>query len=326
MANAKLVAQALSGHRYREGWLVCCPVTTHGRGRGDQNPSLSVTDNASGSLVVHCHAGCDWQDVRDALDNKGLLPPRAEEISSTHPQQSLTKHDALTSQQKLDHVHTIWRDAKPSTGTPVDRYLQALGITIPTPGTIKFSWLRHTPTNQTLPTMVAAIQNSTAEVIGISRTYLNPSGWDKAHVTTPRMLLGEIAGGAVRLSPAEDTVTLAEGIEDGLALTQITDTCVWATLGTSGFTNIELPSQIKRVILAPDNDEAGRSVINQSAERLYKRGLEVRVALPSPNKDWCDMLPDYEERAAICEFDGEVSKEIAERMAWAEVRGDPSWA
>ncbi len=66
--------------------------------------------------------------------------------------------------------------------------------------------------------MLAAIQNSAAEIIGISRTFLDPGGSGKADVQNSRMLLGRAAGGAVRLSAAGQTVTLVEGIEDGIKL------------------------------------------------------------------------------------------------------------
>lgn len=43
-----------------------CPVPGHGKGNGDRNPSLSVTDNM-GQALVYCHAGCAPEDIMDAL-------------------------------------------------------------------------------------------------------------------------------------------------------------------------------------------------------------------------------------------------------------------
>jgi phage/plasmid primase-like uncharacterized protein len=48
--------------------MACCPVTSHGQGRGDHNPSLSVTPAADGSALVHCFAGCSLGDILAALD------------------------------------------------------------------------------------------------------------------------------------------------------------------------------------------------------------------------------------------------------------------
>ncbi|GAA1119326.1 phage/plasmid primase, P4 family [Nesterenkonia jeotgali] len=47
-------------------WKACCPV------HDDSNPSLSITEKADGTVLAHCFAGCDQQDVRSAL---GLPSP-----------------------------------------------------------------------------------------------------------------------------------------------------------------------------------------------------------------------------------------------------------
>ena len=45
-----------------------CPVPGH----GDSSPSLSVKEGDRANVVVYCHAGCDQQDVIDALRQRGL--------------------------------------------------------------------------------------------------------------------------------------------------------------------------------------------------------------------------------------------------------------
>ncbi len=51
-------AQQLSGGK----WKASCPVPTHGRGRGDVNPSLELWEQ-DGRLRLKCHAGCDSRMV-----------------------------------------------------------------------------------------------------------------------------------------------------------------------------------------------------------------------------------------------------------------------
>lgn len=70
--TAAAVIDALGGKR----GMAPCPVPTHGRGRGDKHPSLSITDGDDGKLLWHCFAGCDAEDVRLALADRGLLPSR----------------------------------------------------------------------------------------------------------------------------------------------------------------------------------------------------------------------------------------------------------
>jgi hypothetical protein len=46
-----------------------CPVTGHGAGNGDRNPSLAVFPRKDGKgSRVECFAGCDYRDVLDAIE------------------------------------------------------------------------------------------------------------------------------------------------------------------------------------------------------------------------------------------------------------------
>ena len=111
---------------------------------------------------------------------------------------------------------------------------------------------------------------------------------------------------------------VTEGVEDALALIQMMQEPAWAVLGTSGFKNVVLPNQIKQVILAPDGDEAGQAVVRETAARLAGQGREVRAAKLPAGRDWVDVLDDYEERAAIMEFDFEHYRPEAEALARRE--------
>ncbi len=46
-----------------EGYRASCPVPAHGRGNGDQNPSLSVGVDDEGNVLVNCFAGCDNEAI-----------------------------------------------------------------------------------------------------------------------------------------------------------------------------------------------------------------------------------------------------------------------
>ena len=92
----------------------------------------------------------------------------------------------------------------------------------------------------------------------------------------------------------------------------------WALLGTSNFKAVELPENICQVILAPDGDDAGQGVIQEAAIRLAGQGREVRAAKLPAGRDWCDVLDDYEERAAIMEFEFEHFHPEAEDLARRE--------
>lgn len=54
------------------GFKASCPVPTHGKGNGDRNPSLEIAPGRVQPVVFRCHAGCDQEDVKDALISLGV--------------------------------------------------------------------------------------------------------------------------------------------------------------------------------------------------------------------------------------------------------------
>ncbi len=73
--QAEQIAQALgNAKKVGGGWLASCPVSSHGQGNGDRNPSLSVTDAEDGKVLFKCHGGCEQDQVFGAVKDYGLLP------------------------------------------------------------------------------------------------------------------------------------------------------------------------------------------------------------------------------------------------------------
>ncbi|MDM7461460.1 MAG: hypothetical protein P3X24_007425, partial [bacterium] len=61
---AGIIPYLHNARRLRDGeWIASCPLPSHGRGRGDLNPSLSISESPDGELLVHCHAGCDSREI-----------------------------------------------------------------------------------------------------------------------------------------------------------------------------------------------------------------------------------------------------------------------
>lgn len=56
-----------------DGFTCRCPLPTHGKGRGDKNPSLSVFVTPFGKIKFKCHAGCDYRDIEAHL---GITPDK----------------------------------------------------------------------------------------------------------------------------------------------------------------------------------------------------------------------------------------------------------
>ncbi len=62
------------------GFLVSCPVPGHGKGRGDLDPSLSISPGNGSGPLLNCFAGCDTGAVLASVGRSfpDILPPRDE--------------------------------------------------------------------------------------------------------------------------------------------------------------------------------------------------------------------------------------------------------
>ena len=315
--NARELTKALEGRWAGNSGSAKCPA------HDDRTPSLSIHDD-DGRLLTYCHAGCSPEAVWAALHDRGIIQ-RAEtqraprqtggRRNSRHNRARSAPAPAPTERSAID----IWRAAKAAKGSIIEDYLLARGLTGPIPPTIRcHSALLHPDINQHLPAMVAAVCNVEGKVTGIQRTFLTLTG-NKAPLRRPKMALGTIRGGAVRLGPTTDRVWITEGVEDGLAVIQMMRETAWAVLGTAGFKSVEIPASIREVVLAPDGDEAGQVVIREASKRFAGPGRDVRTIKLPPGKDWCNLLDDYEERAAILEFDLELARTDAEAATRREI-------
>lgn len=59
----KVLEKAEGIREANSGWLVSCPLPDHGQGRGDKNPSVSVTEGDDGRALVKCNAGCGTEEI-----------------------------------------------------------------------------------------------------------------------------------------------------------------------------------------------------------------------------------------------------------------------
>lgn len=50
-----------------KGWSARCPA------HDDHHPSLTVTEAGDGEILMHCHAGCSYEDIRHALDFDNIV-------------------------------------------------------------------------------------------------------------------------------------------------------------------------------------------------------------------------------------------------------------
>lgn len=283
--------ETLDGHRAGSTWLCHCPC------HDDASPSLSLRE-CDGVPLAHCHAGCAQADVLDALRERGLWPnaeaqapcgARSERARHVEPDPGALARTAA--------ARAIWSASRPAPGTLVEAYLHSRSIALPVPPTIRFhAALKHGPSGLVLPAMVGVVQDVTGRIVGAHRTWLAHNGGGKATVAPTRMILGPIAGGAVRLAKAGATLAVAEGIETSLSFMLATGTPTWAALSAPGMRAVILPLGVRDVVLAADGDDAGEAAAQDAAHRFIREGRAVRIACPPRGLDFNDLVSAPEAR------------------------------
>lgn len=260
----------------------------------DRHPSLSIQGADNGAVLVRCHAGCDQSRVIAALRSRGLWQGRLHE--HRHPNDWPPRRGGDRQRDRDDTTRTgvalrIWAAAKPAIGTPVETYLRSRGLSLPVPNTLRFhAGLKH-PSGGVWPAMVALVTSGTQGVpLAIHRTFLAGNGADKAPVKPQKMMLGPCGGGAVRLGAPGHVLMVGEGIETCLSAMTTTGHSVWSALSTSGLRALDLPVDVREVIVLADGDPPGEAAARDCACRWARSGRRVRIAHPPNGLDFNDVL------------------------------------
>jgi putative DNA primase/helicase len=185
----------------------------------------------------------------------------------------------------------LWAETQVASGSLVETYLHARGITLPVLDSLRFHpGLRHS-SGGIWPAMVGLVVRGTdGEPIGIHRTFLSCDGGDKAPVTPQKMMLGPCRGGAVRLAPATNPLMVGEGIETALSAMQATGWSTWAALSAPGLRSLDLPPGVREIIIVADRDAAGETAATAASIRWIRQGRRVRIARPPAGLDFNDVL------------------------------------
>ncbi len=107
---------------------------------------------------------------------------------------------------------------------------------------------------------------------------------EHSSLTSPRR------GGVVRLGQRGDLLLIGEGIETCLAAMQATGHAAWAALSTSGLRTLDLPGNVRDVIVLADGDDPGEAAAGCSmasattafsisgATRFFRMGLRLEIS------------------------------------------------
>ena len=211
----------------------------------------------------------------------------------------------LSNITKAQRASDLWRNSVSIHGTPAERYLTGRGIVRSLPTSLRFKENCSHPKGYILPAMIAKIEGGNSSAV--HRTYLAQDGSRKADIAPDKAMLGSAAGGAVRLSPGNGPLLVAEGIETALsflfpdvlfgaiisdpsASNLFSRSAILAALSTSGLKKLRLPEKPDQLTIAVDGDEPGREAANALAERAALLGWDVSLLRAPDGQDWNDVL------------------------------------
>lgn len=236
----------------------------------------------------------DWLGMNDLkvdlpLPNRGR--PRARKLERD------PRRAAALNQMWMDCVD--WDDplAKPAISYLASRGLA--GVPLDPKALLFHPRLKYVPEDggpvRYLPGIVARIVNVDGVGTGLHRTFLTPDGEKVGRKKMRAIYDGATRGGAVRLFPATERLMVGEGLETCLAawLQMRGEWPVWSAVDAGGLAALQLPSDVREVIILADNDPShkGQDAAAVLAARLRLEGRKVSIALPlTEGQDWADVL------------------------------------
>ncbi|MEM1346009.1 MAG: toprim domain-containing protein [Pseudomonadota bacterium] len=307
-ASARGLTHRLGGRWYGARGKAACPVCQPER-RPDQD-ALSLGQDGY-RLLLYCHkSGCRYHDILAAAGIEAeRTPPLSETERAALHRQRHAAHEA-----GIAAARAIWEASEPLAGSLAERYLRARAIAVARPLSLRFHPRCPLGSAAQCPAMVGAIVAEGGGLIGVQRTFLAEPG-RKAGLAQPKLTLGSMAGGAVRLSAGQGPLVVAEGIETALSvLERLAGEAprVWAALSAgvqlrpkpkpgqaqhpprrpmAGMAGLHLPpldgSASDTLIVASDNDAVGRKGAALLIARAEALGWHAQIqAPPEGHKDW----------------------------------------
>jgi hypothetical protein len=220
-------------------------------------------------------------DVLDEARAFLSLPHSAPRNDERH-RQSPAPHGSPESARRL------YAMSQPIFSTIAEAYLRRRGIT----DLRRYDPLRFHPRcyyrpdaagpTEMWPALIAAVTDLRGRLTGVHRTWLDPSGEDKAPIDTPRRSIGDILGHGIRFGVADETMAAGEGIETTLSLRMILPAMpMIAATSANHLAAILFPASLRRLYIARDADPAGDTAVARLTERAHEAGIEALPLSPA---------------------------------------------
>jgi Toprim domain len=294
-----------NGHREGHTWRVGDVDNTPGRSLMVRLTGPDTGKGAAGHWIDFSTA--EHGDLLDLIARARRLEAFRDVLDEARRFLSLPQTDRSTSRANRppapsgspQAAQRLFASAKPIRGTMAESYLRRRGLMdVPDLGALRFHprcyyRARHDAPSETWPALLAAVTDLEGTITGVLRTWLARDGSGKAPLATPRRSLGRLLGHGVRFGNATDVVAVGESLETVLSLRVVLPAMpVVAALSSTHLAALILPSGLRRLYIARDNDRAGRRAAEMLGSRAHADGSEVLVLTPQAddfNTDLCTL-------------------------------------
>jgi hypothetical protein len=208
----------------------------------------------------------------DGSDGYTYICARCMAKGSAFPDKKNGKHHAPVKVEKKPEpdnselARQLWSRAVSLRGTPAELYLRRRECVIDSPNIrfLKGEGRHH-------HAMIARFSSRDGSTSGIHMTRINADG-GKADIEPVKIMLGPSAGWPIIVAGGDDSLCIAEGIEDTATMQMAIGGAAWAA-GSAGRIAqcLRRAKSFSKIIMAVDDDLAG--------ERALKAALEVRPDL-----------------------------------------------
>jgi len=284
-----------NGRRQGRYWLVGDVTNTPGRslfvrltgpesGKGAAGKWTDAATGEHGDLLDLIALSMGLDHLRDVLDEARAFLS----LSRSQPQFHRNVRAPPAPTGSPESARRLFAMAQPIGKTIAETYLRKRGITaLHETGALRFHprcYYRpdaDAPT-EVWPALIAAVTNLADKITGAHRTWLDPSGHDKAPVDTPRRAMGYLLGHGVRFGVATDVMAAGEGIETMLSLRcALPHLPMLSALSANHLAAILFPPALRRLYVARDRDPAGDLAVATLTERAHSAGIETLTLSPA---------------------------------------------
>jgi hypothetical protein len=281
MSTAEDIANKFGGQASRNGYLISCPVVSHGKGQGDRKPSLWICDGADGGLIVHCFAGCARVDILAALGAEAGDRPQRDNAKT---------RDA----KRRAYATRLYCESQPIEGTVVERYLRGRGLD-PTIQEVRLVtrfhpgiWLEADQYHPGMLTLYYDIYTDAG--CGLDQTFLTQDGSKITRLSVARTRFQA----AAKLGKPTDKLVVGEGFETCIAAHMLGLRPVWALGSATGVRFFPVLRGIKQLTILREHDPTGREAAEACALRWLSSGREVLFNQSPIGKDHADFFKERE--------------------------------